>query len=125
MKTNVKIWIYWNNGYVKINLKSGQEINLTSYTETEEGYAGESMKLYYSAVDGIIERTIYTEGRDCDGRSSSEQADICPVDKIQACGYGRKIGRNGDFVNDYNVRRPQWTSIKSAQYDQYAEIAGY
>jgi hypothetical protein len=129
MKTSVKIWIFWNGDYVKINLKHGQDFNIYSYQQTEEGFASESHTYYYDAPDGIIERAIHTDGRDCDGRLSNTHNDTCRIDQIHAGGFGRlfnsRAGYNGDFVNDYSVKRPLWDCITRRQSDQYAEMAGY
>ena len=65
----MRIWIYFREGIVKIEVPVDREICLHSGGQTDEGYAYVTER-YFLSCDGILCCSLEMEEMDCDGYHS-------------------------------------------------------
>ena len=113
-----------NDGEVTLALAPGQEIHHGWHEPTDEGYMGGSVT--FEADREGIQRTLFTYGKDCDGRVSSVHTDFCPWDELKAYDGRRKPLGYADVVEDGVTYRemqyapdpgwPNWQEYTPARY---------
>lgn len=86
--------------------------------EHEEGWS--STAVTWELDGDVVRCTVYTDGRDCDGRMSSCDVSVCSIgclaDRVPYCAEGEKA---------HPFKVPEWTDEKSSRRDYSAEAAGY
>jgi hypothetical protein len=111
MKTrNAKFWAWVNDGQVRITLRPGQSLHWGKSWRHDEGWSSEGET--WTHVGTAVERDAWTDGRDFEGRLSTETRLFCPLERLHA----REV--DGLFL-------PDWQRIESSQRDYQAEAAGY
>jgi hypothetical protein len=85
---------------------------VTFYKLHDEGYATGSYEWRADFETRVVELTVRTMSRDCDGRMSRVAEFECPFDDV------RKLRFN-------SFRVPEWSDIYSVQRDYAAEAEGY
>lgn len=111
---NARFWIYYAPAEccVKVTLRPGQKIEYHSGGLTEEGSHYEWQQ--YSHENGVIVSRREQRGRDCDGRYSYSNTDICKLENLKA------------YQNRYTgLNMPLWEDGEYSQRDYSAEAAGY
>lgn len=112
--TEHKFCHYWDGKLRVVHLKdfsksgsSNRRIEFEKGGPTEEGYYHRSVSYWISkSIHGhFVYRCSQSEGRDCDGRHAHEQVDRVPLAELGM--------------------RPEWERVKSRNYDQFAQAAGY
>lgn len=107
---NARFLVYVNDGMVKLTLRPGQRLSWSTGGPDEEGWHSEGETLEYR--DGGIHCVAWTDGRDCDGRMSTERLLFCPLERLKAREYE-------------GLLLPDWERVSSSQRDYQAEAAGY
>lgn len=110
---NARFWAYINGSFVKLTLKPNQELTWGHSEPTEEGFHAEGHEWEYDGCN--VYESIYTDGRDCDGRLSSEGHYRWDMISIRPC---------FDQTRD-DPSTPVWDRISASQRDYFAEAAGY
>lgn len=108
----VRFWIYENGGWVKLALMDGDAIYRLTGGPTDEGYHREGTT--WSRSGGMVYRSWWTDGRDCDGRYETEGRDECPITELRT-----------EQSYDGEVDLPNWGNRRTSQRDHTAEAAGY
>ena len=112
-RRNARFWAWWNDGWVKITLKPGQQLSACGGGRSEEGWSqyGES---WLHAGDRV-ERSWFTDGRDCDGRLQHYGDDYALLEDLAPANAG-------EFEE---MLAPRWQDSHTSQRDEFAELAGY
>lgn len=108
-----KFWFY-AAGWVRIRLRPGQTLEWGVSTPTDEGYHSQSVRWTHDGDH--VTRILTTDGRDCDGRFSTESLTTCPIDRLAAETHP---------IHPKWPATPAWESVRSRQRDYSAEAAGY
>lgn len=108
-----KFWFY-ADGWVRIRLRARQTLEWRVRTQTDEGWFEQSVR-WTHAVDRVT-RVSETDGRDCDGRTSTRSVSECPIDRLAADVNPVRFGWPAT---------PDWRPVDSSQRDYSAEAAGY
>lgn len=125
---NARFWIWWNNDWVKITLRPGQEITLYCGGPTDEGYSHEWET--FSHEGDRIECSTLVEASDCDGRLDRYGEWECPLDQLQGipeeqltewCEVKCEYVPSGEVLPP----RPEWVTLSKGQRDYAAEAMGY
>lgn len=105
-------FLIWNarGEAIKVTLHPGEVVSWSTGGPDDEGWHSEGEILEYA--DGGISRTAWTDGRDCDGRLSTETRLFCPMERLHSREYE-------------GLLLPDWERIESSQRDYQAEAAGY
>ena len=112
---NARFWEFINGDAVKLTLKPGQRLEHCQHGPTDEGWSSTATSWQLDKSGRFLRREITSDGRDCDGRHSSECDSIATADPA-------------DYVPMYytpELRRPNWLMAHSSQHDYTAEAAGY
>ena len=136
---NVRFWTWWNDGLVKITLKPDQRIELSRSSRDEEGWSS-SAEIFTHDGDEIVSE-CYSDGTDCDGRSSSSSNFWAPLAAMnkRPCFHWvdlHELKRADPSIPAWHVEIPQfhegrpmtgpeWIKGKSSQRNYSAEAAGY
>ena len=123
--SNVRFWVFWNGGFVKITLKPGQRLDAASGGPTEEGYSYTSES--WEHCGDHVECSAASDGADCDGRHSSYQEYHCRMRDL------RRGGDRWDRVESWTrgesrpklIQVPDWMPGEYRQRDYSAEAMGY
>ncbi len=116
---NARIWILWNNDWVKVTLEPGDELHCGYSKAHEEGFSARYMTLSF---DGFtVERELHNRDRDCDGYWCQTYTDHASLANLKT---GREC-LSTDFETIPGMRQPDWQPGESSHYDQFAEAAGY
>lgn len=114
MIRNARFWVYVN-GWVKLTLRPGQHLAHFQGGATDEGYSRSAMDWEHHG-DHVSEQD-FSEGRDCDGRTSDYSCWVCPLHKLQ------------EKLPEEDISgmppRPEWEKYDSERHDFAAEAAGY
>lgn len=106
---NARFKVCVNGSDVKVTLRPGQSLAWGRTWAHEEGWS--SSAHVWSLDGGIVRHAHYTDGRDCDGRFSTQNRWACLVDNL-----------GGSMENGFY---PEWVPIRSSQRDYSAEAMGY
>lgn len=119
----VRIWISVNGDWVKITLHENKPFVYHKFFRHDEGWASEEQVYLFDGE--FVYREIYTDGRDCDGRLTTEMKDYAHVTKIRKvpCYLGQ--AKDGSNIYSDTMLRPDWEEPKSFQRDYSAEAMGY
>lgn len=134
----VRVWTWANGGAVRLTLHLGDTVEHAEGGPDEEGYHSEGEALSYTFGD-VSEGTAgrvgvycdaWTDGRDCDGRLSSEWRGFAPLELLNVLEPARTVTRRSapgevpdpDFEG---VRWSEWEEIGASQRDYTAEATGY
>lgn len=109
---NARFWVYVNDGMVKITLRPRQGLSWYHWWRHDEGWSSETESWYHDGA-GVLHVTD-TDGRDCDGRMSTEYRSRCRLSMLGA----RRIPECSEPL-------PEWERVSSSQRDYQAEAAGY
>ena len=111
VKKNARFWVWWAGDAVKITLRPGRTLRASRSWRHEEGWSSESETWEYFGDD--ILRESLTDGRDCDGRLSTECQCSVPITKL------------ADLGPFDGVMLPAWERESAGQRDYSAEAMGY
>lgn len=117
MTKTVTFWTYFEDRWQGIRLTLGGEPVALGWSErTDEGWssAHESYELVEDDEGLVVLCEVYTDGRDCDGRLSTEWHGFCRAENLTATPE-----------DEYGPARPQWAKLRRGQRDYSAEAAGY
>ncbi len=112
-------WMWWNEGWVRLSLRPGQELRFGLWVSTDEGFAAEYWH-YEHDGDQLVAHVV-DDGRDCDGRLTRCNTYHCPLTDLQR---NPAFDRPDSAEND-GIYLPDWRRGDSSQCDEYAEAAGY
>ena len=121
-KANIRIWIYWNEGIVRITIPRDGSFEVIRGGQTDEGWSSYGETFEHDSYDDTITRTCCNDGRDCDGRLTSVSVFKWTV--------GNGTTQMHQFTDDGGLvlvpeRQPDWITENGYQRDEYAEAAGY
>ncbi len=133
----VRLWVYWNGGWVRLTVRRDCPVSLYRSESTDEGWSSEAED-YTLDTDDDGRDTVTNEGRhdgrDCDGRSSSGGTSVCYADRLAVDpapidGMGYTMMETAEMLAR-PVMRPEWREPESRsqrgwQRDYTAEAAGY
>ena len=110
---NARFWEFAHGSPVKVTLRPGERKSWGTAQQTEEGWESEWV-IWEHAGDKVL-RESGADGTDCDGRLSTFNEYVCPLNKLHWGGWG------GEGIG----RFPEWEKLDSSQRDYAAEAAGY
>jgi hypothetical protein len=113
MPTNARFWTLRHGSPVQLTIRPGESLTTHRYTPTDEGYDSETCTYEHTGDDVVCFWS--TDGRDCDGRLSSEGVSICAITDLHA-GYAEP---------ELGITWPKWRDGGSSQRDYAAEAMGY
>lgn len=115
---NARFNVLIHGEQVPITLKPGQTLSWGAAWRHEEGWSSVS---YVWSFDGeYVTQDYATDGRDCDGRLSTESVTECHVHHLRAHTYTLN---HADGERTYYA--PKWETVRSGQRDYSAEAMGY
>ncbi|MDE2103991.1 MAG: hypothetical protein KGL39_42535 [Patescibacteria group bacterium] len=117
---NARFW-YWHSagdGWVKLTLRPGQILTIRSGGPTDEGYSFSADTFEHCGDRVTVE--YFTEGRDCDGRSSWHCECECPLDQLAA-----EDKTCESMPESKGIMAPAWQRVRAGQRDYAAEAMGY
>lgn len=119
--TSIRIWIYWNDGIVRITVREDKPVYLYKGGRTDEGWSAHEER--YSIEDGQLKREVRDSGSDCDGRHEQGFVDYwIPELGLVNC---VEIDSQGN-CKEVSEQRPDWQDANDIyQRDYAAEAAGY
>ena len=118
LQPNVRFWVYWKDGWVRLTLAPGQTLSCFEGGPDEEGWwSNEQEYSYDDAIDGVY-RTQTVDGSDCDGRLTNTDEFYCGTDNLGA--DARLVGVPREII-----RVPIWERIGGRVFDANAVAAGY
>lgn len=122
-----RFWVYWAEGWVKLSIPPGDNIELRSFGKHEEGWSSHVERWSNDGKEVIWE--VYNDGTDCDGRHSSASEFVCPVEKLKSIPITKRIPVPGTLYEEIHVEtglfQPEWERTDSSVYDQYAQLSNY
>ncbi len=110
MKT-ARFWV-WITGPVKLSIRPGQTLRHGAFSEDEEGWSSRCDE-WMNDGEQVI-RHSYTDGRDCDGRMTTEWTGVCSFNNLAV-----------NYFEDDGVSYAEWEQVDSRQRDYAAEEMGY
>ena len=145
---NIRFWTLVNGSPCKLTVNTdtdggrwshGRKISHSSGGPTDEGWSASGSEYYFA--DGGVYREWWADGRDCDGRMSTQGTDFCRADMLQdrvvveclechdsnTYSHGDTIGScpcGSDSLGIIGFY-PEWSRVDSSQRDYAAEAAGY
>lgn len=140
-RDTVRFWFHWN-GWTKLTLV-GRDVPHTLYksSPTDEGWSSQEETFTLTTDDegnDVVQRETIHDGRDCDGRLTTSDVCICPVENLAAhevdtlhywqgsvdeptdrLAMAKRLGDGETY------HAPAWQALRSRQRDEYAEAMGY
>jgi hypothetical protein len=110
----VTFWVYFDEQWTGVRLAPGESRDFVSGGKTDEGWSSEAEVYTYDAENGMITLDAYSDGRDCDGRLSTEWHGYCLI-----------TGLDARPADEYGPARPVWQELRKGQRDYAAEAMGY
>lgn len=112
-------FVFWFDGAARrVSLLDGESASFQAHKTHDEGWRSDSACL--TREGHVVRLDFYSDGRDCDGRSSSHAVSVCRKDDLRAVAPYRYMGERKD-----RNRYPRWTSVDASQRDYSAEAMGY
>lgn len=108
---NARFWIWWNQDWVKLTLKEGQDLHLFESQVEDEGWS--SFSVQYTHKGDFVEMQYMSDGIDCDGRLQRGGTSVCDLGQLAS---REMVG---------GTMAPQWIKAEEHQRDFQAERAGY
>ena len=123
---NIRFWKFnqnWN--WVKITLRPGQKL-----THRKVWFNGEGWSLFEETWKSCIEDrqvtcTRFSDGRDCDGRLTTEDQFVCSWEDLKADRSTMDVDGGLRTSHEVEIQRPTWKRLDSWQRDSFAEAMGY
>jgi len=119
---HVTFWTWWDDRWTGVHLAlCGSPVRLSRHGETDEGWSSACEEYAYTMTEddsAIVTCSAYTDGRDCDGRMSTEWHGYCRHADLASV---RPIAS----LRDGGMPTPKWTELNSGQRDYTAEAEGY
>ena len=135
---NQNIWQFINGSWVKIKLRPGVSLYHCTVNSHDEGFERRNETFELTECGTVVENTVWTEGRDCDGRYKSSHFFVCPVERLHhitplspavRLANGKSMRMPYHIDNGQRVecpRTPNWQKREdSLYYDEYAVRANY
>ena len=117
MTRTARFWVWENDGWIRLSLRTGQTLRWAQATATDEGWRRWGFEATFDGDTVVLEE--WSLERDCDGRLDSCSIVECPFGLLQA-------GGRSDFcVGIGQPLRPEWRKVRNRQRDYTAEAAGY
>ncbi len=109
-----RFWTYIR-GWVRIKIRPGQTLRHYRSSRHDEGWTSESNEWTLDETGEELQRTVVSDGRDCDGRLT------------QGCTQFAIAGQRDVYTEESgeSYARPVWIDSKAWQRDSYAEAMGY
>lgn len=122
---NARLWIWWREGWVKITVPVGDNIELHYHGRHEEGWSSHHECWSNDGKEVIWE--VSDRGSDCDGRHGSDAEFVCSIDKLATLPIMRMIQTKPyeQSMEDTGLFQPEWERTDSRVYDQYAQLSNY
>ena len=121
---NVRFWVYWADGPVKLTLRPGQSLTAHAARRTDEGWSSET-DTWTHDYDRIA-RESGTDGVDCDGRLSRECTCEAKLHELaQTDPYVSDCASRAERDAYSGVLFPYWDRVNASQRDYSAEAMGY
>jgi predicted RNA-binding Zn-ribbon protein involved in translation (DUF1610 family) len=141
IRDHVRFSVFENGSHAVLTLRRGNSLEWATGHPTEEGYSAEGCLWYWPSGDSFIYRDSWTDGRDCDGRLSTDTSCRVHVNDLRARAYATcpKCGQHIERDTRRGIcfycgrlpvgvewtRVPRWERLDSSQRDYAAEAAGY
>lgn len=129
----VRLWTYWNGGYVRLTLKpehtEWNPLTLYHYSKTDEGWS--SLAEEYWIDDGYVYSRCTSDGRDCDGRLTRQSTFLCKLSQIATTFPYQDLDKSMPWelrvqaLGNEGVMLPTWKEASYSQRDYTAEAVGY
>lgn len=117
---NARLWIWENDGWVKLTLKPGQSLSWGKSERSDEGYSWRANRWTHDG-DGVRNEWGHG-GRDCDGTTSANGVCFAPLDAKPAPDSRTAL----EFHLGKLIVPPQWLEVEPVRCrDQFAEASGY
>lgn len=117
MKINARFWIWWADGWVKLTLRRGDVLRMYRGGPCDEGWSSSAEEYRFDGV--FVTCRTSTDGRDCDGRFSTDRRDRCHVLDLRA------RFNEPEFRPPGGGGSPKWREVSARQRDYSAEAMGY
>lgn len=111
---NARFWIWHNSTWVKLTLREGDEVALSSGGPTDEGYSYTMTQYSYDGEEVCWETDAIAS--DCDGRLDSYNVSYCSVMNLRDV---------ESYDTDEVYLLPRWERESACQRDYAAEAMGY
>lgn len=113
----VRFWAYVRNtngegGPVRLSLADGEYFEWHEWHATDEGYSACNVEIWREGW--MLRMNVQRDGRDCDGRVSTDIEYECPVSR-----------RDVVWNEHVKVWYPDWKEIRGEVNDRFARAAGY
>jgi hypothetical protein len=125
---NARIWVWLNDGWVKLTLRPDQPLNHSHCCRHDEGWSAE----YYTWTwnGEVLVEEYATDGRDCDGRLSTHSTHFTTPERFRVQPAYRFFNNLDLRLPDYQIpipeiAVPEWTRGQQRQRDYSAEAMGY
>ena len=130
--TTARFWTTHHGSPVKVTLTSTRPVlHHREGRTTDEGWSahGQDFALHEDLSGAWVVREDWTDGRDCDGRISTNHAYDCGLDRLKAGPHAwlPQPLHSGHVVEaiDPEIRFPAWDRLTSGQRDYTAESMNY
>ncbi len=89
-KLNARLTLWGNGETVKVTVRPGQALSWNYSRRTDEGFTSGGFQVSLEQKTGIVILQEWSEGRDCDGRTSFDSILSCHVSRLHASvnGFG-------------------------------------
>ena len=116
---NARFWTLAHGSPVKLTLRPDESLTHTEGGATDEGWTRSVETFSFDGAAVTCERL--DDGRDCDGRMTTDGASICAVGRLRA---GWDMG--AESPANPGVIFPAWELSWDVEcFDEYAQAAGY
>ena len=130
---NARFRVWLNDQWVMLTLKPLQTLEWHYWHRDEEGYSAAWYKWEWQGA--FIVESVYSEGRDCDGKVSRGDISRCHYLALNAdpvldwTAWNEQWSRPGPHIEaplpSPGMFKPAWKTVESTQRDFSAEAAGY
>ena len=130
MEKTYRFWIYHNGSNVRLSLKVGDTVTLTSGGPTDEGWDWQQDVYYIDQERGILICEHAYDGVDCDGRLSGGSDHYAQLDELAVnlkpwIEMRKPTPLQRHELDTRPVYYPIWQSIDTWRRDHQAEAAGF
>jgi hypothetical protein len=125
---NARIWLWLNDGWVKLTVQPDQPLRHSTFCRHDEGWSAEYHTWTWDG-ETLVEECA-TDGRDCDGRLSTHSARLTTLAQFRACpafAYFNPLDLRLPLIQlpVPGMALPEWTEGERGQRDYAAEAMGY
>lgn len=119
---NARLWVWKNDGWIKLTLRPGQALSHDKSERTDEGHSFDCDRWRHMG-EGVLHEW-QNGGRDCDGPICTTGARSCPLGGLQIVPMAHPDA--GDHFGGRLILRPEWNDVGRVEVcDVYAQAAGY